>query len=142
MILLERFSSLRKILEIVSYILRFGFRMTPIQYHSLDTCQSELNNALIVLVVYVQQECFPDIFKALKKGKRIPKPYCKLSPFLDNRGSIRVGGRLMLSKYPVLLPSRHLLTFYCNIFGFYRRDEPFRVACRSVVSASGLIQSP
>lgn len=114
--LLGRFSSLRKILGIISYILRFGCRIVPVQYHSLETSQRELDNALNVLVVHVQKECFPELIDALKKGKRVPNPYRKLSPFLDDRDSVRVGGRLMLSqlefdsKHPLLLPSRHLLT--------------------------------
>lgn len=114
-------------------MLRFGSRVSPSQYTSLDMSQRELDNAISILSNYVQRECFSVLIDALKKEKSVPKPFRKLSPFLDKRGSIRVGGRLLSSqlkfdsKHPLLLPSRHILTdrviadtHHCNLHPGYK----------------------
>jgi len=65
----------------------------------------------------VQAARFPNEIKILLgKGSTIKSKIVNLSPFLDDQGLIRVGGRLQRSdvtfsrKHPILLPSRHRLT--------------------------------
>lgn len=105
-----------EILGIISCMLRFGSRTASCQHPSFDTSQLEWDNALIILVVYVQHQCFiSKVNWCFKDRQACFETFCKLSPFLDNRSSVRVGGCLMLSqlefefKHPLLLPIRHLL---------------------------------
>uniref|UniRef100_A0A5S6QFX6 Integrase_H2C2 domain-containing protein n=1 Tax=Trichuris muris TaxID=70415 RepID=A0A5S6QFX6_TRIMR len=66
----------------------------------------------------VQGQCFPDELRLLRLGKDFPRKsrFCRLSPFLDMRDMIRVGGRMdeavmnYEAKHPPILTSRHYLT--------------------------------
>ncbi|XP_045534371.1 uncharacterized protein LOC106713229 [Papilio machaon] len=65
-----------------------------------------------------QIDMFPDEYVLLQKGKSLPRKnrFASLSPFMDNDGIIRVGGRLENSpyeyniKHPILLCSKHHVT--------------------------------
>lgn len=116
--LLNKFSSLSKILRISCYVLRFIHKLKgadttfKIDYFTY----SELTDALLVIVKYVQSVSFQDEINAIK-DKRLPsKPFRKLNAFLDDRDILRVGGRLGKSglsydkKHPALLPRCHRLT--------------------------------
>ena len=113
--LLTRFSSLDKILRIVSYIYRFvGFR--PSTATTAIVSAEEFVRALHGLIRGVQQEIFLDDLTRLKRGDRCLKTLRPLDPFIDENGLLRVGGRLHNAeipydhKHPILLPSRHRLT--------------------------------
>ncbi|XP_063923785.1 uncharacterized protein LOC135137936 [Zophobas morio] len=117
MILLNRFSSLRKIEGIIAYCLRFvqNLRIPKEERESGPLHRRELHRALLVLVRMVQSKVFANEIRSLKKNGTCSKPFRKLSPFLDD-GLIRVGGRLQQSelpyeaKHPLLLPRSHRLT--------------------------------
>ena len=75
----------------------------------------ELENTRTMLLKLTQKELFPEELCCLRKGEGV-HPNSKLlslSPLLDDRGLIRVGGRLELSgesyntKHPVILHSNH-----------------------------------
>ncbi|XP_055619018.1 uncharacterized protein LOC129764190 [Toxorhynchites rutilus septentrionalis] len=77
----------------------------------------EIRQAKLVLVRLAQRECFPEVFKELKNQVTTRNQSLRtLSPFVDNRGVIRVGGRLSKSccsfdtKHQMILPARHPLT--------------------------------
>lgn len=115
--LLENFSSLLKIQRIVAYVIRFGSRQHRLnRSSSLLPSQSELQDALLCLVSFVQRSSFENILKSLKRGSQLPKTFRKLSLFLDDRELIRVGGRLRHSdlqfeaKHPLLLPGDNPLS--------------------------------
>ncbi|XP_024892895.1 uncharacterized protein LOC112468092 [Temnothorax curvispinosus] len=115
--LLERFSSIEKIGRIIAYILRFvhHFRAKSAPT-TLAIDQLELHSALLLVVKSVQADAFRDEIDRLQSGRRLPKPFRKLAPFLDPVGILRVGGRLAKSgltfenKHPALLPCKHRLT--------------------------------
>ncbi|XP_052756313.1 uncharacterized protein LOC128201929 [Galleria mellonella] len=80
---------------------------------------AEINQAFRFLVRHVQERCFASEFCSLSKegsSLSISKPIRKLSPFLDEHGLLRVGGRLSKGnltydvKHPILLPRNHRLT--------------------------------
>lgn len=123
--LLDRFSSLDKIIRIVVYCLKFlasfchwqsksffdsfregGFVITP----------AHLSTSMLVIVRVVQHTVFCDEISRIEKGAPCSKPLRKLCPFLDKDGLLRVGGRLINSKltydqkFPLLLPRQHRLT--------------------------------
>ena len=64
----------------------------------------------------IQQECFAEEIAMLKEGNSLPPSsrLYKLSPFLDDAGLLRVGGRLQESelgydaKHPIILAKHHL----------------------------------
>lgn len=64
----------------------------------------------------MQRESYALDVSNLEKGHSCSKNLCQLSPFLDENGLIRVGGRLnnanipYIQKHPLLLPGRHRLT--------------------------------
>ena len=69
--------------------------------HMLSWCKSELraelnNQAERVMYREIQRECFPEDISALASGQALPRSskLCKLSPFMDGEGIVRVGGRL------------------------------------------------
>jgi transposase InsO family protein len=89
---------------------------------------SEIHRAELSIVKYVQGKSFENEVKSLVKGESLPKSSTirNLSPFLDDQGLLRVGGRLSNSslanteKHPYLIPHTHsvavlIATHYHNI---------------------------
>ena len=78
----------------------------------------ELNKAELHIWQYLQQKYFRDEYNHLRCNRNIPaKSFLrKLSPFLDDRGVMRVGGRLGNSnlsnrvKHPILIPKQAMAT--------------------------------
>ncbi|XP_024881254.1 uncharacterized protein LOC112460690 [Temnothorax curvispinosus] len=77
-----------------------------------------MSHALGVVCKAVQRSSFPDKYRALTKGDSVSasSKILSLSPFIDETGLIRVGGRLKNSElkfdacHPILLPRDHELT--------------------------------
>jgi len=74
----------------------------------------EFRDAETALFRDVQRKAFPEIVKSLEIGKPMGKSQlADLSPFLDQDGVLRVGGRLQSSslpfnaRHPVILPNRN-----------------------------------
>lgn len=115
---LERYSSLSRIQRIVAYSLRFikNLRLKE-ELRMLEPFnQFELHEALLLLVKQIQHKVFSQDINNLEKKRPLSKPLRKLSPFLDDQGVLRVGGRLAHSnlaydhKHPAVLPRQHRLT--------------------------------
>lgn len=78
----------------------------------------ELHVATIKIVKLVQQQCFSAEFNSLNQNKPtdLKGKFIRLSPFIDDQGLIRVGGRLKRSQFeynkmhPILLPRKHKFT--------------------------------
>ena len=81
-------------------------------YDSIDV--KALQEAQDLLFKMVQDQSFANEKKHLLEGKMVSRgsPIVKLDPFLDNKGIIRVGGRLKRSclaeekSQPVILPKK------------------------------------
>ena len=56
----------------------------------------EIDLAKLKLIYFIQREEFSDEIKALLKNKVVPQcsKLCKLDPFLDYHGLLRIKGRL------------------------------------------------
>ncbi|XP_050303758.1 uncharacterized protein LOC126741403 [Anthonomus grandis grandis] len=135
--LIDKYNSLPKIKRIVAYILRASknFQSFKIKATVLNTSYltlSELNNALYLLIKFIQNLYFAEEITLLRHNKRISKSLQKLRPFLDKEGYLRVGGRLHNSdlsydkRFPLLLPGNckftsllinelHLNYLHCGI---------------------------
>ncbi|XP_076664815.1 uncharacterized protein LOC143367133 [Andrena cerasifolii] len=112
--LLNRYSSLPRLTKIVAYCLRFRF---PNQSKGPPTVE-ELQAANDRIIQLVQSSAFAQDIHQLNtrvqlhhKSKLLP-----LHPFVDDKGLLRVGGRLQNStlsyekKHPILLPKGHHIT--------------------------------
>ena len=116
--LLDKFSSLVKIVNIVAYCFRFvnSTRRLKFAAHSLRVDQLEFHANLLRLVKLVQGQDFAEEIQALTRKQRCSPPLRKLAPFVDSTGVFRVGGRLSHTeltyeaKHPAILPGRHRLT--------------------------------
>lgn len=115
--LLVRYSSLDKIERIIAYCYRFARNCQPSNKKlTAHFHQEELYMALMLLVKRVQAIFFEKEIHALRSKSLCPKPLRKLNPFLDERGVLRVGGRLSHadisyeSMHPAILPRCSRLT--------------------------------
>ena len=112
--ILDRYSSLSRLRKIVAYALRFRF---PNRIKGPLTVE-ELQAANDRIIQLVQSSAFAQDIRQLNtrvqlhhKSKLLP-----LHPFVDDKGLLRVGGRLQNStlsyekKHPILLPRGHHIT--------------------------------
>ncbi|XP_063381264.1 uncharacterized protein LOC134667784 [Cydia fagiglandana] len=101
---IERFSSLPRMLRVISYMLRFINKCrktnSPTTKH---VTVPETKQALSRIISLVQSECFSEDISRLKDDDRCTKRLQKLKPFLDDAGLLRVGGRINRANVP--LPS-------------------------------------
>lgn len=113
----NKYSSLHKILRIIAYCLRFA-RSGKVKRRENFIEPSEIASALQALIRTVQRESLAEEYLLLSKGEsiRASSRVASLTPFIDKEGMIRVGGRLgnaMIpyeSRHPLLLPKSHRLT--------------------------------
>lgn len=150
---LQRFSSLDKVLHIIAYCLRFSnSRSATSSTHFIDA--KERSHALSALVFYVQQTSYHDDILSIKKGLRCSPAIRKLDPFIDIHGLIRVGGRLTnadlpyAQKHPLLLPCHHRLTVLLIDHHHHRLKHPGSISLQAhlqrefwIPSARKLIRS-
>lgn len=130
--LLTRFSSWTKLIHVIAYIKRFIQNSKPnmsikgnetkTPYLEKKVCKNtqpsfqELDQATKQVLRLVQQESFQKEISILLEKKPLTTSLKRLSPFLDEEGLLRIGGRLSNSslrynaKHPILLPKRHFIT--------------------------------
>lgn len=115
--LLDRFSSLSKITRIISYCHRFIYNCRNSTNRKTNPFTIyEINQGLFTLIKHVQYSIFYKEMKNMKRNRLVSKWLRKLSPFIDDDGVLRVGGRLVNSKlsyhskHPAILPRKHRLT--------------------------------
>lgn len=144
--LLERFSSLDKILRILSYYFRLKNPRSTTS-PSMSVTLQELSHSLNALIYFTQQSSFSKDIAQLKKGLSCEKELRRLDSFLDPTGIIRVGGRLSNSdfpyaqKHPVLLPSSHRLTTLIIDHYHNRLNHPEATALQGILQRNYWIQS-
>ncbi|XP_058987609.1 uncharacterized protein LOC131806839 [Musca domestica] len=106
--------SFRRLQRIVGYVLRFSERIKGRKHGSSTDVLTpmELNQAMQLIVKTVQVADFAKEIQQLRKHGALDKSSSihSLTPFLDDRGILRVGGRLEEAtlaydtKHPMLLP--------------------------------------
>lgn len=112
----SKFSSWSKLLRVLSYVFRFikNTRLKKKESRSLQL--EELNNASVQICKILQLSVFQEDIARLKSGKLVTSRLKHLSPFIDDSGLLRVGGRIQHStlsfaaKYPIILPKSHHIT--------------------------------
>ncbi|XP_025262293.1 uncharacterized protein LOC112637250 [Camponotus floridanus] len=114
--MLLRFSELHRLLRVTAWCCRWrGATSRPKAHPNLTP--DELEEALLLWLRMVQTLHFSKEIAALKQNKELVRgPLSKLTPFLDDHGIIRVGGRLkhaVLSgdeRHPMILPPESWMT--------------------------------
>ncbi|XP_076660338.1 uncharacterized protein LOC143363666 [Halictus rubicundus] len=112
--LLDRYSCIKRLRRVISYCLRFlpANRMTgPISIKELERANEKI-------IQLTQAHAFSDEISDLKSksGLNNKSKLRSLNPFIDEKGILRVGGRLQNSdleyerKHPILLPKGHHIT--------------------------------
>ena len=110
----DRFSSWTKYRRVVAWVLRFinivlskKKEGSQSQLSSSHLTAQEIQDAEWKIVKHAQKRAYPEEIAALETGKQL-SPLSKLrqlSPFIDDAGMLRVGGRL--DHAPVLYGVRH-----------------------------------
>ncbi|XP_025192641.1 uncharacterized protein LOC112592702 [Melanaphis sacchari] len=122
--LLEKYSSWSKLLRVTALVQRFINNCKLSHLKNREKCTigflsiTETAQAERLWVGKAQVNAFEDELSRLKANKMVRRSSAliRLSPFIDKHGLIRVGGRLMNasishdSKYPILLPSKSIVT--------------------------------
>ena len=112
---LEKFSDWSRVVRAIARLKRYVKECKDgKQRTSEDTNLEERKEAELAIIKLVQAEAFSDEIKDLKLKTAITKTkdskLCKLNPFLDEEGILRVGGRLSQAplhphvKHPAILP--------------------------------------
>lgn len=110
---LNKFSHYTRLQHVMAYLLRFTHNIRHMKRHTGPLRSSELNAAEVMIFKGVQASVFRDDIMALKKSQPTSSHLRRLSPFLDDEGILRVGGRLSAAplssdvQHPVILPKRH-----------------------------------
>ncbi|XP_061721087.1 uncharacterized protein LOC133527908 [Cydia pomonella] len=98
---IERFSSLPRMLRVISYMLRIINKCrkanSPTTKH---ITVPETKQALSRIISLVQSDYFSEDISRLKDDDRCTKRLQKLKPFLDDAGLLRVGGRINRANVP------------------------------------------
>ncbi|XP_022170758.1 uncharacterized protein LOC111034046 [Myzus persicae] len=126
--IINRFSSLSKLIRVVALIYRF---IHNVKLHIFDRntaidrklsgviSAEEYAKARIVLIKIVQLQCWSHEIQCIRDKTPIPRKsnLCQLRPYIDETGILRVGGRLrnaialnIFQRNPILLPHRSVFT--------------------------------
>lgn len=112
----ERFSSLQKLIRVIAYCRRFLKSRTNRKKYLL---KEEIQEALECCIKTTQRQVFTMEYLELKKNGHLQSKTSKLkslSPYLDNKGIIRVRGRIEkaqldeATKHPIILHHTNHLT--------------------------------
>lgn len=106
----DRFSSYQHMLRVLAWVRRFVSKCRGQSSRSDTLSRCELDEALTVVIKCSQGIYFRSLLQELARNSRVSsKQLARLSPFIDSKGIVRVGGRLGNSqltdrqKHPVLL---------------------------------------
>jgi len=118
--LLTRHSSLERLLWITAWCRRWLTRRAAHQdmrARPRPLTPEEIDQGLLTWVRLVQAAQFKDVVRAMTKGASVGnRRLAKLTPFLDEHGALRVGGRMKHAllaydeRHPIILPSKSHLT--------------------------------
>ncbi|XP_050685659.1 uncharacterized protein LOC126980084 [Leptidea sinapis] len=113
-----RFSSLTKLLRVISYCWRIILPKTEREALPRFITVKEMNQTLDKCIKQAQKFAFNEEITLLANGKEIPKRSIlhTLCPILDQKGLLRVGGRIDLAnvsydaRHPIIIPTKSHLT--------------------------------
>ncbi|KAK3093755.1 hypothetical protein FSP39_019763 [Pinctada imbricata] len=114
-----RFSTWESAVRAIAYIKRYLYNRS----NSEPKCATELYSAAeLYLIKVTQKEAFGDAIRCIQEGNQLHKGHSllSLSPIIDERGILRVGGRLdkvkgdnhlpYSERHPIIMPKNHYLS--------------------------------
>ncbi|KAG7313499.1 hypothetical protein JYU34_000634 [Plutella xylostella] len=115
---LDKFSNITKMQRVLAYVLRFcnNARTKSVKRSDPFLTAAELDDSMSYILLYEQQKCMSDEIRLLRGKKPLKDNLMSLDPFLDDRGLIRVGGRLQNAnisysqKHQIILPKDSRVT--------------------------------
>ncbi|XP_045769764.1 uncharacterized protein LOC123870481 [Maniola jurtina] len=110
--LVERYSSLDRLISVTAWIRRFIFncRRNNNRNTTPYLTTQDRKHALLMWISLVQRDSFGAEIEKVRKGQTLKGHLRRLNPFIDSDGLLRVGGRLQHSdlpyeaRHPLLLP--------------------------------------
>ncbi|KAJ0180173.1 hypothetical protein K1T71_004764 [Dendrolimus kikuchii] len=115
----EKYSNINKLKRITAYMLRFKNNCTrnkPKLFGPL--VPQELYNSLEIILKCVQRKYFYKEIQSIQRRDPIKSGLANLHPFIDDKGILRVGGRLdnakdisYEKKHPIILPKACHVTY-------------------------------
>lgn len=117
--ILTKYGNFNRLQRVIAYCKRFYHNLKfPHKKHTRHITSEELTKAEETIIGLVQRETFSNEIQQLEKKQMVNRKskLRTLNPFLDERGLLRVGGRLERSvlkyeqKFPLILPYDHHLT--------------------------------
>lgn len=121
----QKFSKFIKAQRVFAFVRRFVYNCRNPQAKVTGPLQvDELNLSLDLIIRFEQHFYYSSVYKSLNNGTPLKDvALCKLTPFVDEAGLLRVGGRLQHAnlpysrKHPLLLPkASHLSALLCDHF--------------------------
>ena len=117
-LLAKRTSSWNFLLGVAFKILLFLQKLLNRVRYDVEKTEITKQDAIDTLIKSAQAETYCDILAALSKKSELPDkhPVSKLSPFIDCKGIMHVGGRIKNAdvpfdhKHPILIPGDHPIT--------------------------------
>ena len=114
----EKYSNFNRLVRVVAYIRRWKTKVLEKNVHLPDYLTSKEIQDATVNVIRLAQQCFSTEIKHLTSGQSVLKCSAlhSLNPFIDEKGLLRVNGRLNLGnfpqdkKQPIILPYRNHIT--------------------------------
>ncbi|XP_018399183.1 PREDICTED: uncharacterized protein LOC108776926 [Cyphomyrmex costatus] len=165
----ERYSTFTKLIRVVAYMVRFAEKtrkkdsaeisQVPQRKDSNNIrsiTSNEQHQVIMRLVKIIQRVHFTEELKSLNRLGLVDKKshILKLSPFVDESGILRVGGRLKAAsipfsaKYPILLPGHHafsqLIVMHEHVKHFHAGAQATLAAVRQgywLISARNVVRS-
>ncbi|GBN70409.1 hypothetical protein AVEN_118910-1, partial [Araneus ventricosus] len=118
LLVLENYSSLRRLYRVTAWIKRFIKRVKKIVTTKGPLTTEELEEAEMYWIQVEQRQCYSEEFETLAGVGQVKKnsSLYNFGPFLDDKGILRMGGRLEYSdfssdeKHPIILPRNSSLT--------------------------------
>ena len=112
-LLASNISSWQYIINVTQKVMAFCYKLL----YKIRNKNDEVTSTPVVIdkLLYIaQKEVYPEIFDILSEKKHLPEnhPICSLTPFIDDKGLIRVGGRLQNvvpfdHAHPIFIPANH-----------------------------------
>ncbi|GBN80002.1 hypothetical protein AVEN_183721-1, partial [Araneus ventricosus] len=118
LLVLENYSSLRRLYRVTAWIKRFIKRVKKIVTTKGPLTTEELEEAEMYWIQVEQRQCYSEEFETLAGVGQVKKnsSLYNFGPFLDGKGILRMGGRLEYSdfssdeRHPIILPRNSSLT--------------------------------
>ncbi|XP_064480512.1 uncharacterized protein LOC135394016 [Ornithodoros turicata] len=115
---INKYSSVLKLHRTTAWVLRYIHNLKSHVRRSGVLSTEEIEKAEVHWITTVQRMTFQHELSCIEKGSKIPSnsPLRDLTPFIDNDGIIRAGGRLQFShgtydeRHPRILPGDHHYT--------------------------------